>query len=298
MPDAPDSPGSPGSPDDDTATFEAERPRLQRIAAQVLGDPSEAEDVVQQAWLRWDAARHTTAIANPAGWLTTVTTRLCLDRLRQRLPVPDADLDAELADLAGAPDPADDVALADTVGVALQVVLDRLTPRERVAFVLHDTFGFGFDTVASVLDTNAAAARKLASRARAKVAQPASEDALADWEVVDAFLAAARGGDLRRLLDLLAPDAVVTADAAALRAGTPARIEGRDAVAAFFDGAAKAAFPVFVGARPGAAWIQHGQARVAFDFTVAHGRVTGIVFRAEPEVLAGVVRRRDDAATG
>ena len=133
------------------------------------------------------------------------------------------------------------MALADTVGVALQVVLDRLTPAERVAFVLHDSFGFDFATIAAMLDTTPAAARKLASRARAKVAQPAPEDALADWEVVDAFLAAARGGDLDRLLDLLAPDVVVTGDAAAVAMGTPERIAGRQDVAAFFDGAAKAA---------------------------------------------------------
>lgn len=281
---------------DPTAVFEAERVRLTRIAAHVLGDPSEAEDVVQQAWLRWNGVAELAAIENPPGWLTTVTTRLCLDRLRLRLPVPEADLDAELADLVGGPDPADDVVLADTVGAALQVVLERLTPRERVAFVLHDSLGFGFEAIAGMLDTNAASARKLASRARAKVTQPAPQDALADWEVVDAFLAAARGGDLTRLLTLLAPDALVTADAAALQMGTPARIEGRDAVASFFDGAAKAAFPALVGARPGAAWIQHGRARVAFDFTVVAGRVAGIVFRAEPEVLDGVVRRSGAAA--
>lgn len=276
---------------DPTALFEAERPRLTRIAAQVLGDAAEAEDVVQQAWLRWHGARDDTDIANLLGWLTTVTTRLCLDRLRRRLPVPDADLEDELAAVAGDPDPADDVVLADTVGLALQVVLDRLTPRERVAFVLHDTFGFGFDTVAAVLDTTSPTARKLASRARAKIAQPTPEDRLADWEVVDAFLDAARGGDLARLLALLAPDAVVSADAVALQVGTPERIEGRDAVAAFFDGAAKAAFPAFVGDRPGAAWMQRGEARVAFDFTVEQGRVSAIVFRADPAVLAGVVRR-------
>jgi RNA polymerase sigma-70 factor (ECF subfamily) len=188
-------------------------------------------------------------------------------------------------------DPADEVALADTVGVALQVVLDRLPPRERVAFVLHDSFGFEFATVAAVLDTTPAAARKLASRARSRIAQPAAEDRLADWEVVDAFMAAARGGDLTRLLELLAPDAGVTADAAALQAGTPGRIDGRDAVAAFFDGSAHAALPVLVGDRPGYAWFHRGEAKVVFDFTVADGRVAGIVFRAEPEVLAGVQRR-------
>ena len=194
-----------------------------------------------------------------------------------------------------APDPADDVALADTVGIALQAVIDRLTPRERVAFVLHDSFGFEFATIASVLDTTPAAARKLASRARAKVAQPAAEDALADWEVVDAFMAAARGGDLDRLLRLLAPGAVVGADEAAVLAGTPASIEGREEVAAFFDGSAQAALPVLVGDRPASAWFLRGEARVVFDFTVRDGQVHAITFRADPAVLARVVRREGGA---
>ena len=270
-----------------TAAFEAERPRLLRLAGRVLRDDVEAEDIVQQAWLRLQGT-HAQVDDLPA-WLTTVTTRLCLDRLRAKVPEPVADR-AEVEAAAG--DPADELALADTVGAALQVVLDRLTPAERVAFVLHDTFGFGFPAIAAALETTPAAARKLASRARAKVAQPAAEDALADWEVVDAFLAAARGGELSRLLELLAPDAVVTGDAAAVAMGTPGRIAGRQEVAAFFDGATKAALPAFVQGRPGAAWVQRGRALVAFDFAVVDGRVTRIDFRAEPELLADVVSRR------
>ena len=147
-----------------TAAFEAERPRLVRLAGRVLGDDAEAEDIVQQAWLRLQGTDQ--EIENLPGWLTTVTTRLCLDRLRARVPVPVED-DLDTADTAaGDGDPADAVALADTVGVALQVVLDRLTPAERVAFVLHDSFGFDFATIAAVLDTTPAAARKLASRSR------------------------------------------------------------------------------------------------------------------------------------
>jgi len=278
-------------------TFEAERPRLLALAGRVLADHAEAEDVVQQAWLRLDRAttRDGTDIDNLPAWLTTVTTRLCLDRLRARTPVPVDDLDdaGDATEVWARPpgDPADDVALADTVGVALQAVIDRLSPRERVAFVLHDSFGFEFPTIAAVLDTTPAAARKLASRARAKVAQPAAEDALADWEVVDAFMAAARGGDLERLLRLLAPDAVVGADEAAIRAGTPASIEGRDEVAAFFNGSAHAALPVFVGDHPASAWFHRGRAAVVFDFTVAEGRVAAITFRADPAVLDRVVRR-------
>lgn len=276
---------------DQTEIFEGERPRLLGIATRVLGDHAEAEDVVQQAWLRLDRTTDRGEVVdNLPAWLTTVTTRLCLDRLRARTPVPVDD--EQLADAVDASsDPADDVALADTVGVALQAVIDRLTPRERVAFVLHDTFAFEFGTIAAVLGTTPTAARKLASRARAKVAQPRSEDALADWEVVDAFMDAARGGDLDRLLQLLAPDAVVGADEAAVLAGTPASIEGRDQVAAFFNGSAQSALAVLVDDRPASAWYHRGEAKVVFDFEVADGRVRAITFRAAPDLLARVVRR-------
>ena len=277
---------------DQTEVFEAERPRLVGIASRVLGDHAEAEDVVQLAWLRLDATD--AEIVNLAAWLTTVTTRLCLDRLRSRTPVPVEDVEPTQV----VNDPAEDVALADTVGLALNVVLDRLSPRERVAFVLHDSFGFDFQTIAAVLDTTPAAARKLASRARAKVTQPHPEDRLADWEVVDAFMAAARNGDFGRLLELLAPDTVVTADDAAVLVGTPHEIAGRDAVARFFDGSARAALPVFVGDRPGSAWFHLGAARVVFDFTISDGLVRAVTFRAAPDVLARVVRRDGDRPCG
>jgi len=278
--------------------FEAERPRLQRIAARILGDAQAAQDVTQQAWLRLHATEE--PVDNLAGWLTTVTSRLCLDHLRMRTPVPveSAELDEATATAA---DPAEDVVLADTVGIALQVVLDRLSPAERVSFVLHDSFGVEFDSIAAMLDTTPAAARKLASRARAKVRPsptPSSADALADWEIVDAFMAAAREGDFTRLLELLAPDVVVSADAAAIALGTPARMEGRDEVARFFNGAAAAAHPVFVDDRPGAAWLHRGQVKVAFDFVVRDGRVHRLTFRAHDDVLTAVRRRRDgDART-
>jgi len=265
--------------------FEAERPRLVRIASRMLGDGAEAQDIVQQAWLRWHGTD--AEIDNLPGWLTTVTTRLCLDRLRSRTPLPVEDLDPGRT----VGDPADDVALADTVGAALSVVLDRLTPGERVAFVLHDSFGYEFTTIADLLETTPAAARKLASRARAKVRQPAAEDRLADWEVVDAFMAAAKNGEFDRLLQLLAPGAIVGADRAAILVGTPERIEGRDEVAAFFNGSAQAALPVFVEGRPATAWFHRGEAKVVFDFTVEDGQVSAITFRAEPDVLAQVVRR-------
>jgi RNA polymerase sigma-70 factor (ECF subfamily) len=272
-----------------TGIFEDERPRLLRLAGRILSDHAEAEDIVQQAWLR--LASTADQIENVPAWLTTATTRLCLDRLRAKTPVPQE----ELEDAVEAhPDPADEVALADTVGIALQVVLDRLTPRERVAFVLHESFGFDFATIAAILDASPTSARKLASRARAKIAQPSPGAAIVDWQVVDAFLAAAREGDFSRLLELLAPEVVITGDDAAVALGTPQRIAGRHHVAEFFNGAAKAAFGVFLGERPGAAWIHRGQVKVAFDFTIVGGVITGIVFRAAPEALASVRRRQGD----
>lgn len=277
---------------DHTPVFEAERPRLTALAGRILGGPSEAEDIVQQAWLRLHGTD--TAIESLPAWLTTVTTRLCLDRLKSRTPVPRS----EIEPAESAPDVADDIALADTVGVALQAVIDRLSPGERVAFVLHDSFGFEFSTIAAILDTTPAAARKLASRARAKVRQPAPDDQLADWEVVDAFMSAAREGDFTSLLRLLAPDAGVDADAAAVAAGTPERIVGRQQVAEFFNGSAHAALPVLIGDRPGSAWFHRGEAKVLFDFTIEGGLVTGITFRAEESVLARVVRRRDGERRG
>ena len=279
---------------DQTDMFEAERPRLVRIASRVLGDHAEAQDVVQQAWLRLHGTD--AEIDSLPAWLTTVTTRLCLDRLRLRTPVPVPVEDVGPGETLN--DPAEDVALADTVGLALHVVLDRLSPRERVAFVLHDSFGFEFPTIAAVLDTTPSAARKLASRARAKVAQPQPEDRLADWEVVDAFMAAAKNGDFDRLLRLLAPDAAVTADDAAVLIGTPRQIEGRDEVATFFKGSAKAAHSVFVGDRPGTAWFHLGAAKAVFDFTVNDGLVRAITFRAAPDVLSRVVRRDGDRPRG
>ena len=273
---------------DRTAEFERERPRLVRIAARVLGDPAEAEDVVQQAWLRL-ARVEARAIDSLPAWLTTVVTRLCLDRLKAAVPPPTKPIDSPAPD----PDPSDEVLLVDSMGAALHVVLDRLAPAERVAFVLHDPFSVDFATIADVLDCSPAAARKQASRARAKLAGAGPGVEKADWVVVDAFLDAARNGEFTRLLGLLAPDVVVVGDPIAVSLGTPVGIEGRDAVAEFFNGAAAAALPVFVHGRPGAAWFDRGVARVAFDFRIAGGVVSRIDFRADPVVLAAIRRRSD-----
>lgn len=276
---------------DQDAAFEQERPRLLHLATRILGDPHEAQDVVQTAWLRMDDARDD--IQNLPAWLTTVTTRVCLDRLRSRQPLPIADVEV----VEDALDPADEVALADTVGIALQVLLDRLTPAERVAFVLHDSFGFDFPTIAEILGRTPVAARKLASRARGKVVRTPSATSVAqqaDWEVVDAFMSAARKGDFTRLLSLLDPSVIVEGDPAAITLGTPIRLEGAQHVAQFFNGGAKAAFPIYLGSRPGAAWFHRGEAKVVFDFTINDGVVGRIDFRADPEILARVERREDD----
>lgn len=273
---------------DRTSEFESERPRLVRIAARVLGDPAEAEDVVQQAWLRLARADMRAVDSLPA-WLTTVVTRLCLDRLKAVVPPPTEPVDGPAPD----PGPSDEVLLEESMGAALHVVLDRLAPAERVAFVLHDSFSVDFATIADVLDCSPAAARKQASRARAKLAGAGPGVEKADWLVVDAFLDAARNGEFARLLGLLAPDVVVAGDPIAVGLGTPVGIEGRDAVAEFFDGAAAAALPVFVHGRPGAAWFDRGVARVAFDFRIAGGVVSRIDFRADPVVLAAIRRRSD-----
>ncbi|QDQ97827.1 sigma-70 family RNA polymerase sigma factor [Tomitella fengzijianii] len=298
-----------GPPADGTRAFEAERPRLRRIAARILDDETEADDVVQQAWIRLHGA-DAAAIGNLPGWLTTVTTRLCLDVLRARRATPQADVGDDERPVHGeAPhrlpdgDPAHAAASADGVGAALRVVIDALPPSERVAFVLHDSFGFDFPAIARILDCTPAAARKRASRARVRLAQAAdgspAEPVSAgptDWRIVDAFLTAAREGEFARLLALLAPDAIVTADADTVATGTPARLVGREAVAAMFDGAAQSALPVFIDGRPGAAWFLRGRPRVAFDFTVTDGRVRSIEFRAEAPVLEALVRRTGGAA--
>lgn len=275
--------------DEQTAAFETERPRLTRIATRLLGDHAEAEDVVQNTWIR--LARNETRLENTPGWLTTVTTRLCLDRLRSKQPELHEDLEVDDT----APDPADDVLLADTVGTALQVVLDRLTPSERVAFVLHDSFAVDFPTVATILDVSPVAARKLASRARQKVAAGDSAAAASGptnhAAVVDAFLHAAKGGDLETLLGLLAPDVVLQgADAAALALGTQGLV-GREKVLDLVNGGMKTAFPVYVGDQPALAWLHRGDYKVAFDLTIEDGVIRRIDLRADPQVLATVRKR-------
>jgi RNA polymerase sigma-70 factor (ECF subfamily) len=203
-----------------TERFEESRPRLRGVAYRMLGSLSEAEDAVQEAWLRLNRA-DTAAVENLGGWLTTVVSRVCLDMLRSRKSRREEPMPSHVGELVGrgeGSDPEGEAVLADSVGVALLVVLDTLTPAERLAFVLHDLFAVSFDDVASIVGRSPAAAKQLASRARRRVRgspAPADGGRVRQRQVVEAFLRAVRAGDLDGLLAVLDPEAVVHIDAAA-----------------------------------------------------------------------------------
>ncbi|GAA3336732.1 sigma-70 family RNA polymerase sigma factor [Amorphoplanes nipponensis] len=268
--------------------FEADRPHLRAVAHRMLGSAAEAEDAVQEAWLRLSRS-DTSAVANLTGWLTTVVSRVCLDMLRARA--------ARREDGAGLPEtpageqthPESEALLADAIGPALLVVLDTLTPGERLAFVLHDLFAVPFPEIAEIAGCSPAAARQLASRARRKVqGREAEEDRVRSRTVVEAFLAASRGGDFAALLALLDPEVVLRADAAAVRFGASELLRGADAVAGTFSGRARHARPALLDGEPGLVWAPGGTPRVAFAFTVAGGRITGIEQIAEPAELGAM----------
>jgi RNA polymerase sigma factor (sigma-70 family) len=266
------------------ADFEAERPRLRAIAARMLGSTAEADDVVQEAWLR---LARTADVDNVPAWLTTVVSRICLDELRSRKRTEPYDAPEHQPTVDPAAGPEDVALLADQVGAALLIVLETLSPAERVAFVLHDLFAVPFDDVAGVLGRSPAAVRQLASRGRRAVAGGAEEvqaERRTHREVVDAFLEAARGGDLTRLLSLLAPDAIMQSDAVGVAMGTEPVYAGADAVAARFEGV-RGAQPVTIDGWTAAAWVHHREVKVAFLFTVADGLITGVDLVADPEVL-------------
>jgi RNA polymerase sigma factor (sigma-70 family) len=273
--------------------FDAERPRLTAIASRILGSEADADDVLQEAWLRFS---RTDDIDDLPAWLTTVVTRLCLDHLRKRRTRSEAEAQAP-ADSATA-DPEADALLAQRMGGAMQVVLDALAPAERAAFVLHDVFGYPFEEISTVMGRSGTAVRQLASRARRKVrgtSEPEADSAARaeSQRVVDAFLAASRGGDLATLLSLLAPDAFMRADLVGQQMGTDSVFDGAAAVAARFNGA-KGAAPAAIDGNRGAAWFLAGQVKVAFVFHVEGGLVREIELIADPDVLAtlDVVRAR------
>ena len=271
----------------DPAAFEAERSRLIAIATRILDSTVDADDVVQEARLRYSTA---VDLEDVPAWLTTVTTRLCLDQLRKRRTRSDAESVAPSS--TAVIDPEADALLADRVGGAMQIVLDALAPAERAAFVLHDIFGYSFDEISAILGRSGTAARQLGSRARRKVqglAEPAAEQAARaeSRRVIDAFLTAARGGELTTLLSLLAPDAIMRADLVAQRMGTDACYDGATAVAERLNGA-KGAAPVEIDGELAAAWIAAGEVKVAFVFHVKAGQIHEVELIADPEVLATV----------
>jgi RNA polymerase sigma-70 factor (ECF subfamily) len=269
--------------------FEQERFRLRGVAFRMLGSVTEADDAVQETWLRL-ARSDAAAIENLPGWLTTVVGRICLDMLRSRTSRREDALDLA-PEQAAADDPEHDAVLAASIGPALLVVLETLAPAERLAFVLHDLFGVPFEEIAPVVGRTPAAARQLASRARRRVqgAAPIDGARSRQREIVEAFLAAAREGDMDRLLQVLDPDVVLRPDAATLRMGGQAReLRGAGEVATRFSGGARALRAILVDGAPGLVWMHRGETKVVFEFAVVEDRIVSIDQLADPETLGAM----------
>jgi len=275
--------------------FEQNRPHLRGVAYRMLGSLSEAEDAVQEGWLRLSRS-DTSAVENLSGWLTTVVARVCLDMLRSRESKHEEFLEehAEHASKAiqdpnHAVDPEQEAMLADSVGLALLVVLETLPPAERLAFVLHDMFDLSFEEIAPIVDRSRTAARQLASRARRRVqgADTALNATLTrQREVVDAFLAAARGGNFEALLAVLDPDAVLRYDPAAVPPGAPTEIRGAAAIANRAARAgARAARPALVNGEVGVIVAPRGRLLMVLRFTIANGEILEIESIADPARL-------------
>jgi RNA polymerase sigma-70 factor (ECF subfamily) len=268
-----------------TERFEENRPRLRAVAYRMLGSLSEADDAVQEAWLRLNRT-DTTEVQNLAGWLTTVVARVCLNNLRSRQSRREVPLEVHMPDpVVGREDrtdPEQEALLADAVGLALLVVLDTLSPAERLAFVLHDMFAVPFDEIGPMIDRTPAAARQLASRGRRRVrgAAPTPEpDVARQREVVDAFFAAARDGDFERLVAVLDADVVLRADGGTARPGRTVVLHGAEAIAGQAStGARFAPFvrPALVNGTAGAVVIAQGRALAVMGFTVVADRIVAI----------------------
>jgi RNA polymerase sigma factor (sigma-70 family) len=271
--------------------FEENRTHMKAVAYRMLGSLSEADDAVQEAWMRLSRSG-TSGVENLGGWLTTVVARVCLDLLRSRESRREEPLGAHLPEPIVSPEddaaPEHEALLGDSVGLAMLVVLETLAPAERVAFVLHDMFAVPFDEIAPIVGRSPAATRQLASRARRRVQGTATVpdvDLARRREVVDAFLAASRGGDFDALLAVLDPDVVVRADRAAVRMGASREVRGAAAVADTFSGRARAARPALVNGAVGLVWAPGGRPRVAFGFTITGGKIVEIDLVADPERL-------------
>jgi RNA polymerase sigma-70 factor, ECF subfamily len=269
--------------------FEAHRGRLRAIAHRILGSPSDADDAVQEAWLRFSRA-DTSGVGDLGSWLTTVVSRVCLNMLQARRARPQPRAGPDLPEPPAGPDesgPEHQAVLADSIGLALLVVLDTLTPAERVAFVLHDVFAVPFDQIAPVVDRSTPATRQLASRARARVRHHGvtrQADRLRQATLVDAFLAAARNGDFDALLAVLAPDVVLRADAHAVRLGAARETRAAEQVAAIAR-YARGARPALLDGEAAAVWLPGGRPRVVWAFTTGGHGITAIELIADPERL-------------
>jgi RNA polymerase sigma factor (sigma-70 family) len=282
---------------DVTEQFEAERGRLRGLAYRMLGSLSEADDAVQEAWLRL-ARTDAAEIQNLPGWLTTVTARICLDMLRARTARREDPLEVHVPDpVITFDDPQEQVELADAIGLALLVVLDTLTPRERIAFVLHDLFAVPFDEIARIVDRSPAAAKQLASRARRRLrsAPQPEADAGRHREVLAAFTAAAREGDFDGLMAVLAPDVLLRADAGVNGLGPSHQLQGAENVARQamqFAHLAQYIRPVLVNGRPGLMAAPDGRPVSVMDVTVRDGRIVEMNILADPDRLARLVPRK------
>lgn len=269
--------------------FEEHRGRLRAIAYRILGSPSDADDAVQETWLRFSRS-DTSAVDNLGSWLITVVSRVCLNMLQARKSRPQPPASLDLPEPLANPtesDPEHLALLADSVGLALLVVLDTLTPAERVAFVLHDVFAIPFAQIAPIVDRSTPATRQLASRARARVQQQDATghaDRLRQSALVDAFLAAARNGDFDALLALLDPDVVLRADEQAVKLGAAKETRGAAHVAAFSQGA-HGARPALLDGAAAAVWMPGGRPRVVLDFTISGHSITAIDVIANPDRL-------------
>lgn len=272
--------------------FEADRSRLQAVARRLLGSHAEAEDAVQEAWLRLERTEPG-SVDDLSAWLTTVVSRICLDRLRSRQARPEQPVDdgAPREPTIGEAGPEQEAVLADSIGSALLVLLERLSPGERVAFVLHDVFAVPFEDVASVLDRSPEAVRQLASRARRRVqgAHPVSGvDLVRQRELVEAFLMAARGGDFDGLLAVLDPDVVLRPDPAALRMGSLRHTRGAPAVATALAGGAQAARLALVDGVPALVWAPGGTTRGVIHFHVASDRIVALDVTGDSERIGNM----------
>ena len=271
--------------------FEAYRPHLRAVAYRMLGSPSEADDAVQETWLRLSRAG-ASGVENLGGWLTTIVARVCLDMLRARAsrreePLGSYTPELEMSGASGG-DPEHEALLADAVGLALLVVLDSLNPAERLAFVLHDLFDVPFDEIAPIVERTPAATRQLASRARRRVRGATAipdADHTRQRAIVAAFLAASRAGNFDALLAALDPEVVFRADRAAVSAGASREIRGALAVARQFSGRAQAARMAMVNGAAGAMWASGGRLRAVFDFTITGGKIIAITLVSSPALL-------------